>query len=42
MFKYKKFVGFFSVMDIFIPSYLKNTYLYELQTRVAAINEGKV
>lgn len=42
MFKYKKFVAFFTSMDIFVPSYLKHTYLYELKTRVAAISEGKV
>ena len=29
-------------MEIFIPSYLKHTYLYQLNTKVAAINDGKV
>ena len=29
-------------MDIFVPAYLQNTYLYQLQTHVSAISEGKV
>ena len=43
MLKYKNIKAFFTnSMDLFIPSYLKNTYLFELQTKVAAIEEGKV
>ena len=43
MLKYKNIKAFFTnCMDLFIPSYLKNTYLFELQTKVAAIEEGKV
>lgn len=28
--------------ELFIPSYLKNTYLFQLHTKIANIHEGKV
>ena len=32
----------FIKMDLFVPSYLKNTYLFELQTQVASKRDDMV
>lgn len=29
-------------MELFVPAYLKNTYLFELETKVASINDNMI
>lgn len=43
--RYKRLLSHFATImqaELFIPSYLKNTYLFELKTRIANIQEGKI
>ena len=33
---------YFSTMELFVPSYLKNTYQYELETSIASVKDNQV